>query len=178
MVPQVKPAPKAERMRLSPLCSWSSHSYRQSGMVAEVVFPYFWMLIITLAGSSPIRLAVASMVVTGTSTSIAALAWSPQQVVVSLLGETEAHVQIHTDQESYRPGVALAAPQWNAGVADGVEGIIVWNSLVSLGFNDDVFQEVFYYELSMPSAQLAGNVELVGGRWPSGATPLWKRYLP
>ena len=52
----------AARIKLSPRCNWFSHSYKHKGMVAEVVFPYFWILIITFDGSKPMRLPVASMI--------------------------------------------------------------------------------------------------------------------
>src|SRR5580765_1863525 len=54
---EVNPAPKLLSITLSPLCNspFSIHSERQSGIVADEVLPYLWMLHITRSESSPNR---------------------------------------------------------------------------------------------------------------------------
>ena len=60
--PAVKPAPKAANTRLSPFLSCFSHSYKQSGIVTDVVLPNFSMFIITFSFGSSMRSAVAEII--------------------------------------------------------------------------------------------------------------------
>src|SRR5688572_13377261 len=64
IAPQVYPAPKLERTRLSPFLSFpaSCHSLKHIGIVAAVVLPYLSMLTITLSADIPIRSRVASII--------------------------------------------------------------------------------------------------------------------
>ncbi len=111
---------------------------------------------------------VATVLVMATSTSIAALQWSPQQVVMSALGGAEAAVAPY-NEEVFAPGAVLGEPSWVASVDQGVDVVTVWGSLVSLSIADEPPTDVTYAELPTPSPVLAGKVDLVAGRWPVAA---------
>ncbi len=113
-----------------------------------------------------ILMTVVTVLVSTTSASITALAWSPQQRTTHTLGSTESVVQ-SLAQESQLPGSELGDPAWSLGLEEGVATVSKWSTQVPLGINGNSLGYMSYVELEMPSPVMSGSVELLEGRWPN-----------
>lgn len=109
--------------------------------------------------------ALAVAVVVATSTSMAALRLSPEQVDTAYFGATQAYLQ-PWDAPQARPGQQIADHPLVAELDDRVEVIRVATAHPSLRDASGGFDSLVFRELAMPSPVLEGTVELIEGRWP------------